>query len=443
MRGPTGFRMSEFATAIPIQALPVERGRLGWIAASTMIGSIIEWYDFYIYGTAAALIFNKLYFPSSNPTVANVAALLTFALGLFVRPIGAVLFGHFGDRVGRKSMLLVTLLMMGVPTVLIGLLPTYRTIGAWAPAALVGLRIVQGLAIGGEWGGAVLMAVEHAPKGRRALLGSMPQIGIPGGIVLSAGAFALASCLDEAEFTAWGWRLPFLASVVLVAFAFAVRWRIDESPEFLRARIEGRTHRVPIVATLREQWRSVLLAAGGKVGEVTFFFLTTVYLLSYATGRLAMQRPAVLAVVTVGALACCAVIPLAAVMADKVGPRALYRLGALLLAVVAVPMFMLVEQRSLPLLAVAVLLPFGLFFPMMFAPQPALYAAQFPPELRYTGMSLGVSLASAVAGGLAPIIATGLVAAYDTSIAVGVYLALAALVSAVSVSLMRAPVRGA
>jgi MHS family shikimate/dehydroshikimate transporter-like MFS transporter len=434
--------MSDLASALPLPntTVLVQPGASHrWVIASTMIGSIIEWYDFYIYGTAAALVFGKLYFPSSDPKVATLAALLSFAVGLFARPVGAILFGHFGDRIGRKSMLLFTLFLMGIPSALIGLVPTYASIGIWAPVILVLLRITQGLAIGGEWGGAVLMAVEHAPGGRRGIFGAMPQIGVPAGVLLSVGAFSLVSLMPEADFLAWGWRLPFLASVLLVFFGLFVRWRIQESPEFERVRDSGRTHRVPIVGVMRERWRSVLLAAGGKVGEVTFFFLTTVYLISYITGRLSLPRSLVLNVVLIGAGLCTIFIPVAGLIADRFGARRVYGIGAALLAIAAVPMFLLIETREPLLIGIAIAVPFGFIFPLMYAPQPSLYAAQFPPELRYSGMSIGVSLASAIAGGLAPIIATGLVEAYRSSIAVGVYLAVAASISAVSVFLMKKP----
>lgn len=410
-----------------------------WVLYSATIGSAIEWYDFYVFGTAAALVFGRLFFPSSNPFVATMSSLLTFAVGSFARPIGSVLFGHFGDRIGRKSMLLLTLFLMGVPTALIGALPTYAAIGIWAPILLVCLRILQGLAIGGEWGGAVLMAVEHATHEKRSIFGSIPQMGTPAGVLLSVGAFALASKIPEDDFLAWGWRIPFLASIVLVVFGMLVRWRITESPEFETAKFDGKIHRVPVVELIKQKSKSVLLTAGGKIGEVTMFFLVTVFLLSYATGVLKLPRSDVLNIVVAGAAVSMIMMPIWGYVGDRVGPKTIYLVGAVLLALSAVPMFLLFETRSLLWMAVGVIVPFGIIYPMMYGPQPSLYSAQFPPELRYSGISLGVNLAGAFAGGIAPIVATTLVASQGNAIAVGIYLAGAAVVSTIAVSLMKKP----
>jgi len=407
------------------------------VVASTVFGSIVEWYDFYIYGTAAALVFGKLFFPTSDPFVATIAALLTFAVGLFARPFGAVLFGHFGDRIGRKSVMLFTMILMGVPTVLIGCLPTYATVGVWAPVMLVTLRIVQGLALGGEWGGAVLMAVEHAPGHRKSVFGSLPQMGVPAGVLLSAGVFALVTRMPEADFLEWGWRLPFLISSILIGFAIFVRMRIQESPEFELARKEERIERIPIVAVLKRNMPAVALAAGAKLGEVTLFFLTTVYLVSYCTGKLGLPRDFVLGLVVSGAALALVNMPIAGWLGDRFGARRIYVLGAVLLAIVSFPMFFLLETKAPVAMAVAFIVPIGFVFPLMFGPQPSLYSKQFPAELRYSGMSLGVSLASAAGGGLAPVIATTLVQSSGNSLQVGYYMAGMALVSAVSAYMMK------
>jgi MHS family shikimate/dehydroshikimate transporter-like MFS transporter len=427
----------EIVSTTSQSSTPVSRK---WILFSAAVGSAIEWYDFYVFGTAAALVFGRLFFPSSDPFVATISSLLTFTVGSFARPLGSILCGHYGDRIGRKSMLLLTLFLMGVPTALIGLLPTYASIGIWAPILLVILRITQGLAIGGEWGGAVLMAVEHASDKKRSVFGSVAQIGTPAGVLLSVGAFALASKMPEAEFLSWGWRVPFLASIVLVGFGLVVRWKIAESPEFVAAQRDGKIHRVPFVALMKQKWKSVLLTAGGKVGEVTMFFLITVYVLSYATTVLKIERSSVLNLVVIGAIASMIMMPIWGHVGDRIGAKKIYVIGAVLLALSAVPMFLLFETRNLWLMAIAVVVPFGFIYPMMYGPQPSLYAAQFPPELRYSGISLGVNLAGAIAGGLAPVVATTLVASTGNGIAVGIYLAIAALISTVSVSLMKKPI---
>jgi MFS family permease len=401
-----------------------------------MIGSIVEWYDFYIYGTAAALVFGRAYFPASNPTLSTLAAFLTLAVGLFARPIGAAVFGHFGDRIGRKSMLMLSLFMMGAPTALIGMLPTYDSIGIAAPILLVILRILQGLAIGGEWGGAVLLAVEHASGPRRALFGSFPQMGIPGGVILSIGAFALASLLPEDQFQAWGWRLPFLLSVILVLFGVIARRKVAESPDFARARDLGRVRHAPVLAVVKETPRSLLLTIGIKVGEVTLFYSVTVFFLSYLT-KLGIPRSTVLNLVLVGAAVAFVMMPIAGMLGDRVGARPLYIFGSALLAIVAVPMFMMLQTANLTLVAIATIIPIGLVFPLMLGPQAEMCAGQFPPELRFSGMSIGIGLASALAGGLAPAIATGLVAQWQSVVPVGAYLCFMGVVSCISSILMK------
>jgi MHS family shikimate/dehydroshikimate transporter-like MFS transporter len=407
-----------------------------WVLASAMIGSIIEWYDFYIFGTAAALVFGKAYFPSTNSTLSTLAALSTLAVGLFARPIGAAVFGHFGDRIGRKKMLMLSLFMMGIPTALIGLLPTYASIGIAAPILLVALRIVQGLAIGGEWGGAVLLAVEHASGPRRALYGSFPQMGIPGGVILSIGAFALASLLPEADFQSWGWRLPFLFSVLLVVFGYFARRKIGESPDFEEAKSKGRVHRSPSLALFRLAPKSLLLTIGIKAGEVTLFYSITVFLLSYLT-KLGMSRGSVLNTVLIGAGVALVMMPISGMLGDRIGARRLYQIGAALLALGAIPLFMMLQTANPTLVTIGIIGSIGLIFPLMLGPQAEMCAGQFPPELRYSGMSIGIGLASAIAGGLAPIVATSLVAAWGSAVPMGFYLCLMALISLVSCSLMR------
>lgn len=403
--------------------------QLGWIAAATVIGTTIEWFDFFIYGTAAALVFNRIVFPSFDQTAATLASFSTFAVGLLMRPLGAAIVGHFGDRVGRKSMLMFTLLLMGVPTVLIGLVPTYEQVGLWAAIMLVVLRILQGIALGGEWGGAVLMAVEHAPAGEGALYGSMPQLGVPLGLICSTGVFAALSGLSDADFLAWGWRLPFLFSIVLVVLGLVARKQIAESPEFERAKAMGRMVRMPTIAVIKSNPVPLLLTMGGKMGEVTLFYLFTVFLLSFATSKLGMPRGDVLLSVMMGAGLGIITIPVFGKLSDRFGARRVYALGSLMLAICALPLFMLVELRSFASVAAAATLALGILYPFTYGAQAALYSVQFPPELRYSGISLGVQMAAAIGGSLAPFVATTLLTTLQSSTAVALYLAAMALLA--------------
>lgn len=407
------------------------------IGAATMVGTAIEAFDFLAYGTAAALVFNKLFFPNFDPTVGTLAAFGTFASGMLARPLGGIVFGHFGDRLGRKSMLTLSLLMMGICTVLIGLLPTYESIGLWAAVLLVLLRIGQGLSFGGELGGAMLMAVEHAPSKWRSLVGSMPQMGAPIGVLLSSGAFALVTQLPEASFLSWGWRLPFLASAVLIVLGVFIRMKVEESPEFLQVKVHRKTAVLPAREVVLAHWKPLLLTIGGKLAEVTLIYTILVFSISYATSRLGFSRADALVALIAGSMVMVFTIPASGWLADMVGARRLYVCGGLLLAVMAVPLFLAIGSGSLMAYTVAMVVALSLNYPLMFAPQSNLYAAQFPPELRYSGISIGIQFAAAIGGGLAPIIAATLVAKYSSIVPVGIYVAVLGVVAAVSAYLMR------
>lgn len=401
-----------------------------WVAAATVIGTTVEWYDFFIFGTASALVLNRLFFPSLDPLTGTLAAFATFAVGLFARPIGGLVFGHFGDRVGRKSMLLLSLFLMGVPTVLIGLLPTYDSIGIWAAVLLVILRICQGLAVGGEWGGAVLMAVEHADPKERSLFGSLPQIGTPAGLICATLAFSFASGLPEASFLAWGWRVPFLISVVLIALGAFVRTKVAESPAFIEAKASGRTVALPGAKIVSSHIRPLALAVGAKLAEVTLFYLVTVFVLQYTTVTLGLPRAYILNSILIAASVGLLTIPLFGYLGDRFGLRLVYGLGALLLAVAAVPLFLTVSNGDPSFIRVAIVICLGGIYPMMYGIQPALYSAQFPAAVRYSGISLGVQIAAAIGGGLAPIIAASLLSATGGTTAIGFYLSGLALLAA-------------
>lgn len=378
------------------------------VALASLVGTAIEWYDFYLYGTAAALIFNRLYFPTFDPLTGTLAAFGTYAAGFLARPIGGIIIGHYGDRVGRKSMLVLTLVIMGVATFGIGLLPTYAQIGPWAAVGLVTLRLAQGFGVGGEWGGAVLMAVEHAPPGSRGFYGSWPQMGVPAGLLLSSLAFVLLSRLPEDQFLSWGWRLPFLLSIVLVGVGLVIRLRILETPAFLKIKESGAESRLPVVDLLRTHRREVLLAIGARLVENGAFYIYSVFLLVYGTQKVGLDRQTLLTGILLGAVCLLAAVPVCGWLSDRLGRRPVYLFGACFTAVWAYPLFRLVDTGSAPLvwLAVVVALVFG--HAPMYGPQAAFFAELFGSRVRYSGASLGSQLASVLAGGLSPFIATAL-----------------------------------
>jgi len=378
------------------------------VALASLVGTAIEWYDFYLYGTAAALIFNRLYFPTFDPLTGTLAAFGTYAAGFLARPIGGIIIGHYGDRVGRKSMLVLTLVIMGLATFGIGLLPTYAQIGPWAAVGLVTLRLAQGFGVGGEWGGAVLMAVEHAPPGSRGFYGSWPQMGVPAGLLLSSLAFVLLSRLPEDQFLSWGWRLPFLLSIVLVGVGLVIRLRILETPAFLKVKETGAESRLPIVDLLRTHRREVLLAIGARLVENGAFYIYSVFLLVYGTQKVGLDRQTLLTGILLGAVCLLAAVPVCGWLSDRLGRRPVYLFGACFTAVWAYPLFRLVDTGSTPLvwLAVVVALVFG--HAPMYGPQAAFFAELFGSRVRYSGASLGSQLASVLAGGLSPFIATAL-----------------------------------
>lgn len=378
---------------------------------ASMIGTTIEWYDFFLYGTAAALIFNKLFFPAFDPLTGTLAAFATYAVGFLARPLGAVIFGHYGDRIGRKSMLLATLVLMGVPTMAIGFIPTYESIGYGAAVLLVLMRFLQGIAVGGEWGGAALMAVEHAPARRKAFFGSLPQAGVGAGLILSSLAMAAVSQLPEPALLSWGWRLPFLASVVLLAVGAFIRLKVAESPVFEALKTTGHQEEMPVMTIFRRYPRVVLTAVGARMAETTWFYTVVTFSLSYITQQLGLPKALALDAIVAGAVVSLITIPLAGHASDRFGPRRVFMTGAALLCIAAVIFFQLLATRDPGLLFLAMTMAIGGVFPLLYAPQSALFSSQFPTEVRYSGISLSVQLAGAVAGGAAPIVATSLLAA--------------------------------
>ena len=413
-----------------------ERVPAGRVALASFVGTAIEWYDFFIYGTAAALVFGQLFFPpNEDPLIGTLAAFATYAVGFAARPVGGVVFGHFGDRVGRKSMLVITILTMGLATFLIGLLPTYAQVGIWAPVLLVVLRLIQGFSVGGEWGGAALMTVEHAPEGRRGYYGSWTMAASPAGAMLATGAFALASGLPDEQFLAWGWRLPFLLSIVLVGVGLFIRLRILETPAFERIKEAGAEVRLPVVEAVREHPRSVLLAAGMNLGFNTFIFVLFTFMLSYATTQLGLPRGVVLQATVVGGAVQIASVLAFSALSDRVGRRPVMLAGAAFLALYAFPLFWIVNTGSAALIFLA--LAIGFFgSAAIFGPMAAFIAESFDTKVRYSGASLGYQMGAVLGGGLSPFVATALLAwSGGASWSVSVYLVLGALMSLVSVYL--------
>jgi len=387
-------------------------GSIRTVAFASLIGTTIEWYDFFLYGTAAALVFNRLFFPTLDPLSGTLASFATYTVGFVARPIGGVIIGHYGDRIGRKSMLVLTLVVMGVATFLIGVLPTYEQIGPWAAVALVLLRIAQGFGVGGEWGGAVLMAVEHAPRGARGFYGSWPQIGVPAGLLLSTAVFTLFSTkLPEDQFLAWGWRVPFLLSAVLVATGLVIRMRILETPAFVRIKEQAQAARQPIVEVLTRYPKQVLLAMGVRFAENAAFYIFSVFVLLYATQHAKVDRQIVLYGTLIGAAAELAAIPLFGALSDRIGRRPVYLFGAVMTAALAFPLFAALDSGSAVLIALALTAAFTLSHGAMYAPQAAFMSEMFDARVRYSGASLGAQLASIFAGGLAPFIGTALLSA--------------------------------
>lgn len=404
------------------------------VVLASFIGTTIEWYDFFLYGTAAALVFNRLFFPTIDPLSGTMAAFATYAVGFFARPIGGIVFGHYGDRIGRKSMLITTLMLMGVATFLIGVLPTYEQAGVIAPVLLVTLRFIQGFGVGGEWGGAVLMAVEHGGTKGRGFRGSWVQAGVPMGLLLATGVFSIFSALPEAQFLAWGWRVPFLLGILLLGIGMFIRISVMESPIFAAMKAEQKPARAPIVEVIRRYPRSVFVAMGARFAENAYFYIFTVFVLSYATQQLGVARSTILNGVLIGSALQFFAIPFFGGLSDRLGRRPVYLGGALFLAAFAFPFFWLVDLKSSGAVWLAISL--GMIgHSAMYGPQAAFFAELFGTRVRYSGASLGYQLASPLAGGLAPLIAAGLLKwSGGQPWPVAVYLLVTAVITIVSVA---------
>ncbi|HEX4181721.1 MAG TPA: MFS transporter [Caulobacteraceae bacterium] len=405
-------------------------GLLRRVIVASLIGTTIEWYDFFLYGTAAALVFNKLFFPKADPLTGAMLAFSTYALGFVARPVGGLVFGHFGDRMGRKRLLMLSLVLMGVSSTLIGFLPTYAQVGALAPVLLTLLRLVQGFAVGGEWGGAVLMAGEFGDARRRGTWAGWPQVGVPAGNLLAAGVLAaMASFQDSRDFLAWGWRIPFLLSAVLVAVGWWVRSRLDESPVFENAVVKAaRREAAPALEAIRARPGGIAIGAGLKFGENVSYYLITAVSITYATDVAHISRAAALNAVLAGAAVECVAMPLFSALSDRVGRRWIYALGAGGMLIWAFAFFRLLDTGDAAMATIAIVV--GLVFhAAMYGPQAAFISELFPTRFRYSGASIAYQLTSVFAGSLAPIIALWLLRRTGSTLAISIYFAAACAVS--------------
>jgi MFS transporter, MHS family, shikimate and dehydroshikimate transport protein len=405
------------------------RSQFNAVVFASCFGTIIEWYDFLIYATAAALVLNKAFFPTFDALAGTLAALGTYAVGFLARPLGGALFGHFGDRLGRKSMLVLTLFIMGLSTFCIGLLPTYASIGVLAPTLLILLRIVQGIGLGGEWGGASLMVLEHAPADQRGFYTSFVQIGFPIGLVLATLVFGLVSKLPDADFNSYGWRIPFLISVVLLAIGIFVRSRLPETPVFEELKARGGLSKNPVADVVSHNGKAFLIAVGLKLSEVSWVYMLSVFVVGYATTKLSLPKSMMLDAVMYAALLELVSLPLFGWLADRIGRRPLYILGALFTIAFAFPLFWMLESKSTVLIFTAIMIAMNFGHGMMFAPESCYFPELFGPSVRYSGASFGFQLSAAIGGGFAPIIATALVGYLGGTAGVSIMMIILALIT--------------
>ncbi|MEU8057608.1 MFS transporter [Microbispora bryophytorum] len=408
--------------------------RIGKVVGASLIGTTIEWYDFFLYGSAAALVFNKLFFPTEDELTGTLLAFLTYAVGFVARPLGGLVFGHYGDRLGRKRLLVVSLLMMGGATFLIGLLPTYAALGAGAPLLLTVLRLVQGFALGGEWGGAVLLVSEHGDPRHRGFWASWPQAGAPGGNLIATGVLALLAAVQPDDaFLAWGWRIAFLLSGVLVLIGLWIRLTVAESPLFQEAlERQEPAPKAPIAGVLRHHWRDVLVAMGARMAENVSYYVITAFVLVYGTTAAGLPKGTVLNAVLIGSAFHFVTIPLWGALSDRIGRRPVYLLGAAGVGLWAFAFFPLIDTGSFALVTMAVTVGL-LLHGAMYGPQAAFFSELFATRMRYSGVSIGYQLASIAAGGVAPLIAVALLDAYGSSVPISVYVVAAAILTVIAV----------
>jgi MFS family permease len=422
-----------------------ERQQLRRAVIASTVGTSIEWYDFFLYSTATGLVFAKLFFPNSDPVVATLNVFLIYAVGFIARPIGAAIFGHYGDRIGRRETLIATLLLMGVATFLIGFVPSYASIGIWGAILLVILRFIQGVGVGGEWGGSVLLSMEWGHKGRRGLIASWPQFGVPVGLFLANGGLLIMSNIAGAKgFANWGWRVPFYFSIVLVAVGLYVRLRVLETPLFQRLLEAKRIEPTPVLEVIRRNWREILQSAFLRLSEQAPFYLFTAYVFTYGTTVLKQQRNFVLYAVLAASVLSFFSIPLFGYLSDRIGRKRVYMAGVAVMGVWGFIYYGLLDTKVAALMFIAIFLSL-IPHDMQYGPQASLIAESFTGRLRYSGASLGYQLASVIAGGPAPLIAATLYAgpkflgigAYKTSLAIAFYILVCAVISFIAVSTVK------
>jgi metabolite-proton symporter len=405
------------------------------VIAST-IGTAIEWYDFFLYSTVTGLVFAKLFFPHSDPWVGTLEAFAIYAVGFVARPIGAAIFGHYGDRIGRKSTLIATLLLMGLATFAVALVPTYERIGVWGAVTLTVLRFIQGIGVGGEWGGSVLMSMEWARRDKtRGLVASWPQFGVPCGLFLANLAVLAFSQMSGENFLAWGWRIPFALSLVLVAVGIYIRLGILETPVFSKLLAEQKIDRTPMLTVIKEHPKEILLSAFARMAEQAPFYIFTAFIFSYGTGTLHVSRDFLLTAVLAASVLSFASIPVFGHLSDRIGRKNMYLIGAVATGVFGFIYFAMVDTGSEPVIFLAIILSL-VPHDILYGPQAALIAESFTGRLRYSGASLGYQLASVIAGGPAPLIAAWLFGTYHSATAIAVYIAICAVISVVATVLM-------
>ena len=429
--------MTSTATPHTVRAAASAKARKA--ALGSFVGTAIEWYDFFIYGTAAALVLGTQFFPGTSELAGTLAAFATLAVGFIARPIGGIVMGHFGDRIGRKSMLVLSLLLMGGATVAIGLLPNYDSIGVFAPILLVTFRFIQGLGVGGEWGGAVLVATENAPEGKKGLYGAAPQIGVPAGVLMANLVYLpLAAFMDDSTFNSWGWRIPFLLSAVLVGVAMWIRLGLEESDEFTASKDDAPAETLPILEVLTKHWKTVLLAGGTFIATNGIAYAYMVYVLKYGEKELGFSKTTMLFLLIASCPFWMAGMAFSAHKSDSIGRRTVYIRSSVALVVAAAAFFPLMDTAIIPAMMFAMI---GLGFTLgcCAGPQSALFAELFPAHIRYSGASLGYQIGAILGGGLAPMIATALFAGFGTSLAITVYFVGIAVISLVSILLLPEP----